>query len=61
MADGSISIDAPTTSKPRRQQAYAATSPTVMAGLVPAIHASPSRRQSKPWMPGSSPGIQGVV
>jgi hypothetical protein len=29
----------------------------VIAGLVPAIHASLENKEAPPWMPGSSPGM----
>jgi hypothetical protein len=29
----------------------------VMAGLVPAIHAFVSQKESKTWMPGTRPGM----
>ncbi len=34
---------------------------TVMAGLDPAIHVFASTKQVKTWMPGTRPGMTGVV
>jgi len=44
-----------------RQQRGLALHCSVMAGLVPAIHVFTRSRESKAWMPGTSPGMTECV